>query len=58
MDRIYQFLNTYAHKYMNTRIVFVFDVLISVFATFLSVLLVKILFINDIFSLRIFFKFF
>lgn len=50
MDRIYQFLNTYAHKYMNTRIVFVFDVLISVFATFLSVLLVKILFINDIFS--------
>ena len=35
---------------MNTRIVFVFDVLMSVLATFLSVLLVKILFINDIFS--------
>lgn len=50
MDKIYQFLNTYAHKYMNTRIVFVFDVLMSILATFISILLVKILFINDIFS--------
>ena len=38
---------------MNTRIVFVFDVLMSVLATFMSILLVKILFINDIFSTSI-----
>lgn len=50
MNKLYQILNRYANKYMNTRIVFVFDVLMSVLATFLSVLLVKILFINDIFS--------
>lgn len=50
MNKLYQTLNKYAAKYMNTRIVFVFDVLMSVLATFLSVLLVKILFINDIFS--------
>ena len=50
MNKLYQTLNKYATKYMNTRIVFVFDVLMSVLATFLSVLLVKILFINDIFS--------
>ena len=50
VSKIYQVLNQYAKKYMNTRIVFVFDVLMSVLATFLSVLLVKILFINDIFS--------
>ena len=50
MKKLYQILNRYANKYMNTRIVFVFDVLMSILATFLSVLLVKILFINDIFS--------
>lgn len=50
MKKLYQILNRYANKYMNTRIVFVFDVLMSILATFLSVLLVKILFVNDIFS--------
>lgn len=50
MNKLYQTLNKYATKYMNTRIVFMFDVLMSILATFLSVLLVKILFINDIFS--------
>lgn len=50
VSKIYQVLNQYAKKYVNTRIVFVFDVLMSVLATFLSVLLVKILFSNDIFS--------
>lgn len=50
MDKLYQLINRYANKYMNTRVVFVFDVLMSVLATFLSVLLVKILFTNDIFS--------
>lgn len=38
---------------MSTRIVFVFDVLMSVLATFLSVLLVKIIFVNDIFSTNV-----
>ena len=33
MSKIYQILNKYANKYMNTRIVFVFDVLMSVLAT-------------------------
>lgn len=55
MNKLYQTLNKYATKYMNTRIVFVFDVLMSVLATFLSVLLVKILFINDIFSTSVVF---
>lgn len=50
MSKIYQILNKYANKYMNTRIVFVFDVLMSVLATLCSVLFVKILYRNDIFS--------
>ena len=50
MSKIYQILNKYANKYMNTRIVFVFDVLMSVLATICSVLFVKILYRNDIFS--------
>ncbi len=50
MSKIYQILNQYADKYMNTRIVFVFDVLMSVLATLCSVLFVKILYRNDIFS--------
>lgn len=53
MDKIYSYLNTYIKKYMSTRIVFVFDVLMSVLATFLSVLLVKIIFVNDIFSTNV-----
>lgn len=50
MEKLYRILHKYAQKYMNTKIVFVFDVLMSVLATFMSILLVKILFINDIFS--------
>ena len=50
MSKIYQILNKYANKYMNTRVVFVFDVLMSVLATLCSVLFVKILYRNDIFS--------
>lgn len=50
MEKIYRLLNTYAHRYVSTRIVFVFDVLMSVLATFISVLVVKFLFSNDIFS--------
>lgn len=50
MSKIYHILNKYANKYMNTRIVFVFDVLMSVLATLCSVLFVKILYRNDIFS--------
>lgn len=50
MNKLYQALNRYANKYMNTHVVFVFDVLMSVLATFFSVLLVKILFVNDIFT--------
>ena len=53
MEKIYQFLHTYAQKYMSTKIVFVLDVLMSVMATFISVLIVKILFSNDIFSVRV-----
>ena len=53
MEKIYQVLNSYAQKYMNTRIVFIFDVLMSVLATFISVLFVKILFVNDIFSTEV-----
>lgn len=50
MEKIYHLLHTYAQKYMNTKIVFIFDVLMSVLASFFSILLVKILFVNDIFS--------
>lgn len=38
---------------MSTKIVFVLDVLLSVMATFISVLMVKILFTNDIFSVSV-----
>lgn len=50
MIKIYQILNQYASKYMNTKIVFVFDVIMSSLATFISILFIKILFANDIFS--------
>ena len=50
MSTIYQILNKYANRYMNTRIVFVLDVLMSVLATLCSVLFVKILYRNDIFE--------
>ena len=40
VSKIYQVLNQYAKKYVNTRIVFVFDVLMSVLATFFFALLV------------------
>ena len=55
MNKLYQALSRYATKYMNTRIVFVLDVLMSVLATFISVLVVKILFANDIFSASVVF---
>ncbi len=50
MSKIYQILNQYADRYLNTRIVFVLDVLMSVLATLSSVLFVKILYRNDIFA--------
>lgn len=50
MSTIYQILNKYVNRYMNTRIVFALDVLMSVIATLCSVLFVKILYRNDIFE--------
>ena len=42
MNKLINALNKYASKYMNTRIVFMLDMLMSVMASLIAVLLVKL----------------
>lgn len=42
MNKLIRALNNYASKYMNTRIVFVFDMLMSFLASLVAILLVKL----------------